>query len=92
MIIQIQDLESIPTNKGLAIRQAPISASCVETSKIPRFGGKKFKSTKMNDAIETRINQKANDNTNELGDILKKASQQNPNSRSYPLRRRQKQK
>ena len=87
--IQIQDSDSIPPNEPLAIRQIPISAPNVQKYKIPRFAGKKFKSTKINDEV---ANRKANDKTNEISDISKKAIQQNPNSKSYPLRRRQKQK
>ena len=86
-VIQLQDPDSIPPNKPLAICQTPISTSNVQKSKIPRF-----ELTKINDENETSANQKGNDQTNELGNISMKASQQNPDSKIYPLRRRQKQK
>ena len=91
-VIQIQNPGSIPPNELLAIRRTPISTSNVQKSKIPRFARKKFESTKVNDEAETSTNRKVNDKTNELGAISKKASQQNPISKIYPLRRRQKQK
>ena len=91
-VIQLQDPDSIPPNKPLAICQTPISTSNVQKSKIPRFTRKKFELTKINDENETSANQKGNDKTNELGNISMKASQQNPDSKIYPLRRRQKQK
>ena len=47
---------------------------------------------KINDQVKTSANWKRNDKKNELGDISKKMSQQIPNSKSYPLRRRQKEK
>ena len=91
-VIQVQDPDSISSNKSLAISQTLISTSNVQKSKIPRFTRKKFELTKINDENETSTNQKGNDKTNELDDISMKASQQNPNSKIYPLRRRQKQK
>ena len=91
-IIQVQDPDSIPPNKPLTIRQIPISISNVQKSKIPIFTRKKFELMKINDENETSANQKGNDKTNELGDISMKASQQNPNPKIYPLRRKQKQK
>ena len=89
-VIQVQDPDSIPPNKSLAISQTPVSTSNVQKSKIPRFTRKKFELTKTNDENETSANQKENGKRNELGDISMKASQQNPNSKTYPLRRRQK--
>ena len=74
--IQIQDPVSISPNELLVIRQTPISKSNVSTSKIPRVARKKFL---QNDKVETSSNRKGNNQTNELGFISKKASQQNPN-------------
>ena len=47
---------------------------------------------KINDQVKTSANWKRNDKKNELGNISTKMSQQIPNSKSYPLRRRQKEK
>ena len=77
-VIQIQDPGSISPNELLVICQTPISKSNVSTSKIPRSARKNFL---QNDKVETSSNRKGNDQTNELGFISKKASQQNPNSK-----------
>ena len=61
-------------------------------SKTLKFAWKKFESTKINYDVETSPSRKGNDKTNELGDISKKTSQQNPDSKIYPPRRRLKQK
>ena len=67
-----------------------MSTSNVLKCKIPRFAGKQFESTKIDDEVETSANRKGNDKQLEVGDVSKKVCQSNPNSKSRPLTRRQK--
>ena len=90
-VIQIQDPDNLPPNENLAVCQTPISTSNFQMSKTLKFAWKKFESTKINYDVETSPSRKGN-KTNELGDISKKTSQQNPDSKIYPPRRRLKQK
>ena len=75
----------MPPNEPLAICQNLISTSNAQKSKIPRSAGKRFELMKINYVVALI----GKGMIRKIGDILKKVSQRNPNSKIYPFGSRQ---